>query len=88
MKGNQRPSGTGRPLDAGHGVGEGAAVDIEPPFAKLMDNLAFDTVPSARQLIELLKKRGWTKLERVAPVRGTAGTRREDTTMQHSRCER
>ena len=37
-----------------------------------MDALAFDTVPPARQLIELLKKRGWTgwtKLERVDPVR-------------------
>jgi hypothetical protein len=43
-------------------------VDIEPPFASLMDNLAFDTVPSARQLINLLKHRGWTgwtKLKRV-----------------------
>jgi hypothetical protein len=35
-------------------------VDIEPPFVTLMDTLAFDTVPSARQLIELLKQRGWT----------------------------
>ncbi|WP_281292502.1 hypothetical protein [Streptomyces hawaiiensis] len=24
-----------------------------------MDTLAFDTVPSARRLIELLKQRGW-----------------------------
>ncbi|MFF0837934.1 MULTISPECIES: MerR family transcriptional regulator [unclassified Streptomyces] len=65
-------------------------IDIEPPFAKLMDTLAFDTVPPARQLIELLKKRGWTgwtKLERVVPMRGTAATRHEDTMMQHSRCE-
>ncbi|WP_330455518.1 MerR family transcriptional regulator [Streptomyces sp. NBC_00820] len=65
--------------------------DIEPPFAKLMDTLAFDTVPPARQLIELLKKRGWTgwtKLERVDPRRGTAGTRQEDTATQHSPCER
>ncbi|MBM7167243.1 MerR family transcriptional regulator [Streptomyces sp. G44] len=46
--------------------------DIEPPFAQLMDALAFDTAPPARRLIELLKERGWagwTKLERVAPVR-------------------
>ncbi|MFF8656886.1 hypothetical protein [Streptomyces huasconensis] len=46
--------------------------DIEPPLARLMDTLAFDTVPPARRLIELLKERGWagwTKLERVEPVR-------------------
>ncbi|WP_250573976.1 hypothetical protein [Nonomuraea sediminis] len=33
------------------------------------DTMAFDTVPPARRLIELLKQRGWTgwtKLERVA----------------------
>ncbi|MFF5261541.1 MerR family transcriptional regulator [Actinomadura viridis] len=48
---------------------------IAPPLAKLMDTLAFDTVPPARRLIELLKERGWTgwtKLERV-PARGAAG---------------
>ncbi|MEU5578407.1 MerR family transcriptional regulator [Streptomyces huasconensis] len=47
--------------------------DIEPPLARLMDTLAFDTAPPARRLIELLKERGWagwTKLERVEPVRG------------------
>ncbi|MEV5745571.1 MerR family transcriptional regulator [Microbispora rosea] len=36
----------------------------------LMDRLAFDTVPPARRLIELLEQRGWTgwtKLVRVAP---------------------
>ncbi|MFC9977516.1 MerR family transcriptional regulator [Spirillospora sp. NPDC127200] len=46
--------------------------DIEPPFARLMDALAFDTVPPARRLIELLEQRGWTgwtKLERVRPAR-------------------
>ncbi|MEV3920434.1 MerR family transcriptional regulator [Actinomadura coerulea] len=51
--------------------------DIEPPLVKLMDSLAFDTVPPARRLIELLKKRGWTgwtKLERMAP----GGTRPPD----------
>ncbi|MFI7058214.1 MerR family transcriptional regulator, partial [Streptosporangium canum] len=45
--------------------------DIEPPLVTLMDILAFDTVPPARRLIELLKKRGWTgwtKLERVDPA--------------------
>ncbi|GAA3955647.1 MerR family transcriptional regulator [Actinomadura viridis] len=45
-------------------------IDLEPPLASLMDRLAFDTVPPARRLIELLEKRGWTgwtKLERVAP---------------------
>ncbi|OPC84815.1 MerR family transcriptional regulator [Embleya scabrispora] len=43
-------------------------VDIEPPFAKLMDTLAFDSTPPARRLIELLRQRGWTgwtKLERT-----------------------
>jgi hypothetical protein len=63
---------------------------IEPPFVRLMDTLVFETVPPARQLIELLKKRGWTgwtKLERVDPTRGAAGTRQVDTAMQRSRCE-
>ncbi|MCI2423749.1 MerR family transcriptional regulator [Saccharopolyspora sp. K220] len=61
--------------------------DIEPPFAKLMDTLAFDTAPPARRLIQLLKERGWTgwtKLERVDPTRGTTGTRHEDTATQRS----
>ena len=43
-------------------------VDVEPPFVTLMDTLAFDTLPPARRLIELLEERGWTgwtKLERV-----------------------
>ncbi|OPG13408.1 MerR family transcriptional regulator [Microbispora sp. GKU 823] len=43
-------------------------VDMEPPMVRLMDALAFDTVPPARRLIGLLKRRGWTgwtKLERV-----------------------
>ncbi|MFC3997611.1 MerR family transcriptional regulator [Nocardiopsis sediminis] len=42
---------------------------IEPPFAHLIDALAFATVPPARRLIELLTERGWTgwtRLERVA----------------------
>jgi hypothetical protein len=55
--------------------------DIEPPFVKLMDTLAFDTAPPARRLIELLKKRGWTgwtKLGRVDPTRGAAGTQPGD----------
>jgi hypothetical protein len=62
--------------------------DIEPLFVKLMDTLAFDTVPPARRLIELLKKRGWTgwtKLEHVDSKRGAAGTRQEDTAVQRSR---
>ncbi|MDQ1022813.1 DNA-binding transcriptional MerR regulator [Streptomyces umbrinus] len=65
--------------------------DIEPPFVKLMDTLAFDTAPPARRLIELLKERGWTgwtKLERVAPARGAAGPRREDTAVRRSQRER
>ncbi|MGV9325077.1 MerR family transcriptional regulator [Streptosporangium sandarakinum] len=47
--------------------------DIEPPLVKLMDTLAFATVPPARRLIELLQQRGWTgwtKLERVARAPG------------------
>ncbi|SCG47346.1 MerR family transcriptional regulator [Micromonospora coxensis] len=47
--------------------------DVEPPLVELMDKLAFDTVPRARRLIELLRKRGWTgwtKLERSAPTAG------------------
>ncbi|NUP78238.1 MAG: MerR family transcriptional regulator [Nonomuraea sp.] len=47
-------------------------VDVEPPFAELMDTLAFDTVPPARRLIELLSERGWTgwtNLERVPQER-------------------
>ncbi|WPP33913.1 MerR family transcriptional regulator [Streptomyces sp. CL7] len=51
---------------------------IEPPFAELLDTHVFDTLPPARRLIELLTKRGWagwTKLERVNPTRGAAGTR-------------
>lgn len=46
--------------------------DIDPPFAKLLDTLAFTTAPPARRLIELLRERGWTgwtKLERVNPAR-------------------
>jgi len=65
--------------------------DIEPPFVKLMDTLAFDTAPPARRLIELLKERGWTgwtKLKRVAPGRGPAGTQREDAVVRRSQRER
>ncbi|MFI7537834.1 MerR family transcriptional regulator [Streptosporangium sp. NPDC049376] len=49
-------------------------IDIELPLVKLMDTLAFATVPPARRLIELLKQRGWTgwtKLERVTSTPGT-----------------
>ncbi|MCX4851509.1 MerR family transcriptional regulator [Streptomyces sp. NBC_00893] len=54
-------------------------VEIERPFAKLMDALAFDAAPPARRLIELLKERGWTgwtRLERVDATRGAAGRHR------------
>ncbi|MFI9755887.1 MerR family transcriptional regulator [Streptomyces collinus] len=37
----------------------GGPSGFEPTFVELMDTLAFDTVPSARRLIELLKQRGW-----------------------------
>ncbi|MEU9499684.1 MerR family transcriptional regulator [Streptomyces sp. NPDC048196] len=66
-------------------------IDIEPPLVKLMDTLAFNIVPPARRLIELLKERGWTgwtKLERVDPTGGVAGTRQEETAVQRSRRER
>ncbi|MEU6123766.1 MerR family transcriptional regulator [Streptomyces sp. NPDC047123] len=58
---------------------------IEPPFAELLDTHVFDTLPPARRLIELLKNRGWTgwtKLERVHPARGTAGTRQADAAVR------
>lgn len=48
-----------------------ADAGIEPPFARLLDTLAFDTAPPARRLIELLRERGWTgwtRLERVDPA--------------------
>ncbi|MFC4562422.1 MerR family transcriptional regulator [Nocardiopsis mangrovi] len=50
-------------------------VGIEPAFARLMDELVFDTLPQARRLVELLEKRGWTgwtRLERAAPARSAA----------------
>lgn len=50
-------------------------VDVEPSFARLMDALAFDTVPLARRLAELLHARGWTGW--TALVR-TTRTARED----------
>ncbi|WP_405505741.1 MerR family transcriptional regulator [Streptomyces purpurascens] len=43
---------------------------IEPVLAELMDAFVFDTVPSARRLIELLRQRGWvgwTTLQRTNP---------------------
>ncbi|MFI7017466.1 hypothetical protein [Streptomyces sp. NPDC050164] len=49
----------------------GDPAGIEPVLAELMDRLVFDTVPSARRLIELLKQRGWagwTTLRRVDPA--------------------
>ncbi|MDH6436057.1 DNA-binding transcriptional MerR regulator [Streptomyces sp. SAI-144] len=58
---------------------------IEPPFAELLDTHVFDTLPPARRLIELLKNRGWTgwtKLERVNPARGIAGTRQADAAVR------
>ncbi|GHD16022.1 MerR family transcriptional regulator [Streptomyces violarus] len=53
--------------------GEGYIGDpggIEPALAELMDAFVFDTVPSARRLIKLLKQRGWagwTTLQRINP---------------------
>ncbi|GAA3388749.1 MerR family transcriptional regulator [Cryptosporangium minutisporangium] len=54
-----------------HGENHVSDVDVEPPLATLMDTLAFDAVPPARRLIELMRKRGWTgwtKLERAQPT--------------------
>lgn len=62
-------------------------IDIEPPFARMMDALVFDTMPSARRLVELLKQRGWTgwtKLERLSPTQNYTGTRSEETTTPRS----
>ncbi|MFE0178245.1 MerR family transcriptional regulator [Streptomyces sp. NPDC059002] len=68
------------------------AADIEPPFAKLMDALAFGTAPSARRLIELLEQRGWTgwtRLKRADPARRwPEHGRQDDSAAQRSRCER
>ncbi|MFI6375847.1 MerR family transcriptional regulator [Streptomyces sp. NPDC050546] len=41
---------------------------IEPELAELMDAFVFDTVPSARRLIELLKQRGWVGWTTLQPV--------------------
>jgi DNA-binding transcriptional MerR regulator len=56
--------------------------DIEPPLVKLMDTLAFETVPPARRLIELLRQRGWTgwtELKRVGPAPATADAPKPNT---------
>ncbi|MDC0771199.1 hypothetical protein [Streptomyces sp. HD] len=44
--------------------------DLKPPLVRLMDDLAFDTVPPARRLIELLTERGWRGCQ--ASARGPA----------------
>ncbi|MFS7872697.1 MerR family transcriptional regulator [Streptomyces asiaticus] len=50
--------------------------EIEPPLVRVMDTLAFDTMPSARRLIELLRRRGWTGWTKVGRVDGgVAGPR-------------
>ncbi|MFC9510287.1 MerR family transcriptional regulator [Streptomyces sp. NPDC057002] len=41
---------------------------IEPELAELMDAFVFDTVPSARRLIELLRQRGWAGWTTLQPV--------------------
>ncbi|MBI0379910.1 MerR family DNA-binding transcriptional regulator [Streptomyces albiflaviniger] len=46
--------------------------EIEPPLVRVMDTLAFDTMPSARRLIELLRHRGWTGWTKVGRVDGGA----------------
>ncbi|MFJ4685524.1 MerR family transcriptional regulator [Streptomyces sp. NPDC088789] len=57
--------------------GEGYVDDstLERPLVQVMDNLAYDTLPVARRLTELLGERGWTgwtRLRRTAPPRRTA----------------
>ncbi|MGR6918664.1 MerR family transcriptional regulator [[Actinomadura] parvosata] len=42
---------------------------VDTTLAQLMDTLAFDTVPPARRLIELLRQRGWTGWTRLERVR-------------------
>ncbi|BCJ37728.1 hypothetical protein Athai_52310 [Actinocatenispora thailandica] len=48
-------------------LGEGYVDDlgVEPTMVRLMDALAFDTVPAARRLIALLRQRGWTGWTRL-----------------------
>ncbi|MFJ7217782.1 MerR family transcriptional regulator [Amycolatopsis sp. NPDC098790] len=56
----------------------GSDTDVEPPFAELMDTLAFDTAPPARRLVQLLRTRGWTgwtRLEHVDPTPAEGATR-------------
>ncbi|SEF37511.1 DNA-binding transcriptional regulator, MerR family [Amycolatopsis pretoriensis] len=56
----------------------GSDTDVEPPFAELMDTLAFDTAPPARRLVQLLRTRGWTgwtRLEHVVPTPAEGATR-------------
>ncbi|MFB4315859.1 MerR family transcriptional regulator [Actinomadura sp. 21ATH] len=61
--------------------------DIAAPLVEAMDALAFDTVPPARRLIELLEERGWTgwtRLERVAAQRPRNGQPRCGVTRPDS----
>lgn len=65
-------------LAAEHGDDYLDGTDLEPSFARLLDASAFDTVPAARRLVELLRARGWTgwtKLGRVDPPDCPPGTR-------------
>jgi hypothetical protein len=47
-------------------------------MVRLMDALAFDTVPAARRLIALLRQRGWTGWTRLEQ-RDPPGARPRDT---------
>ncbi|GAA2320807.1 MerR family transcriptional regulator [Glycomyces scopariae] len=42
-------------------IGEG----FEPPLARLLDSLTFDSAPAARRLIGLLRKRSWADRPRI-----------------------
>lgn len=57
-------------LAADHGEDYVDDADLEPPLVALMDTLAFDTVPPARRLIELLNARGWTGWTTLKRVQG------------------
>lgn len=56
---------------AHHEAWEEEGVDIPDELATLLDGVFLDSVPVARELLELVEERGWrgwTKLERIEPA--------------------